>query len=557
MRKRFAVSLAMLASGATLLASASFASQHGSTARKGGILRFTLAFGIENIDPQRSFYSPEWQYEWLTGRMLLTFAHRKGALGYRLVKDGASGYTVSRDGRTYTFRIRPGMKLSDGSRLAAANYKHALLRILHPDVDSSLASLFTDPATVNIVGASDYIAGRTSTVPGIRTRGPHTLIIELVSPSPLLATLMALPPTGGVSRRLPFSAITSVNASNPLPTGGRYYVQEYVRDRRLRIRKNRFYKALGAVPIPGVAAGFDYEIGVQQDQALLLIKSTRMGCWPCVDWAVDGLPPGAWDALFDQYGTKGRARLFPTAVVDYITLNNSKGPFADVNARKAIAWGIDRSRIASVFGRYARTPQCSLLTPAVPGYKRCTVYPNTPDLARARSLASGHLHDRINYWYTSSTSGPQIQQLVTAQLRAIGFDNIEHRPFSSGVFTALGRRGNSYDLAVVGWAALFADPYAYVNTLLSGDTIRDVLNTNTAYFNDPEANRLMRAAARLTGRKRLETYGKLDLLIQERWAPIVILGHRNDRAFFSVRIDTKSIFQSPVYGLDLGRLALR
>jgi hypothetical protein len=43
------------------------------------------------------------------------------------------------------------MKLSDGSRLAAPNYKHALLRILHRDVESTLASLFTDPATVNIL----------------------------------------------------------------------------------------------------------------------------------------------------------------------------------------------------------------------------------------------------------------------------------------------------------------------------------------------------------------------------------------------------------------------
>ena len=67
----------------------------------------------------------------------------------------------------------------------------------------------------------------------------------------------------------------------------------------------------------------------------------------------------------------------------------------------------------------------------------------------------------------------------------------------------------------------------------------------------------MRAAARLTGRKRLEAYGKLNLLIQERWAPVVPILRRNDRAFFSARIDTKSIVQSPVYGLDLGRLALR
>lgn len=550
MPKRFFLSVGMLGIGAAFLAAAGTAGPQARDVKSGGILNFSLFAGIENIDPQRSNYTVEWQYEWLTGRTLLTFAHKKGALGYRLVRDGASGYVVSRDGRTYTFRIRPGMKLSDGSRLAARNYKHALLRILHPDVHSSLASLFTDPATVNIVGADDYNAGRTSTVPGIRTKGPYKLIVELASPSALLATLLALPPTGGVSTRLPFSAITSVNASNPLPAGGRYYVQEYRPDRFLAIRKNRFYKPLGAEPTPGVAAGFDYDIGVQQDQALLLVKNGR------IDWAADGLPPSAWDPLFSEFGTNGRVRVFPTSVVDYVTLNTSKGPFADVNVRKAIAWGIDRSEVAGLFGRKGATPQCSLLTPAIPGYKKCTIYPNTPDLARARSLAAGHLDDRIEFW-GSAIPEDYVWHRVASQLSAIGFRNVSYRYFIGGLFSALGRRGNSYDIAVIAWAGAFPDPYDSINTLLSGDTIRATRNTNTAYFNDPEANRLMRAAAKLTGRKRLEAYGNLDLLIQKRWAPLVVLDRRNARAFFSVRIDTKSIVHSPVYELDLGRLALR
>jgi peptide/nickel transport system substrate-binding protein len=227
-----------------------------------------------------------------------------------------------------------------------------------------------------------------------------------------------------------------------------------------------------------------------------------------------------------------------------------------VNVRKAIAWGIDRSRIASFYGPKAASPQCSLLTPAVPGYRMCTVYPNTPDLVRARSLANGHTGERINYWY-SGIASPSIQQLMTSQLRAIGFENIVHRAYSGGLFAALGRRGNDYDLATLSWAAEFPDPSAVINKLLSGETIRDVRNTNTAYFNDPEANRLMRAASRLTGQKRLEAYGKLDLLIQERWAPVVPIMRRNDRAFFSVRIDTRSIVPSPVYEFDLGKLALK
>jgi peptide/nickel transport system substrate-binding protein len=302
-----------------------------------------------------------------------------------------------------------------------------------------------------------------------------------------------------------------------------------------------------------MADGFDYDIGVQQDQALLLVKNGQL------DWAADGLPPSAWGPLFDQYGTKGRARVFSTSIVMYITLNNSKGTFADVSARKSIQWGIDRSRIAAFYGPRAATPQCSLLTPAVPGYKTCTLYPNTPNLDRARSLASGHTNDRLEYWWPTCIGGPDPKQLIRSQLNAIGFNNIADRSFCGGgaMNAALGRRGTSYDIAFLTWATDFPDPSGYINTLLSGDTIRETRNTNTAYFDNPEANRLMRAAARLTGRKRLEAYGKLELLIQKRWAPVVPILRRNDPEFFSARIDTKSIVQSPVYELDLGRLALK
>jgi peptide/nickel transport system substrate-binding protein len=542
MHKRLLFTIAMLATGAGLLvvaAEAKETSTQSSTARRGGILKFTLFAGIENIDPQRSYYTPEWQYEWLTGRMLLNFAHAGGGRGYRLLNDGARNFTVSRNGKTYTFQIRRGMKLSNGAPLNARNYEHALLRVLNPAVGSPLASFLTDPASVEIVGALDYNAARRDTVPGIFVRGPNTLVVRLVRANPLLPTLLALPPTGAIANNLPFTPVTSVSAGNPLPAGGRYYVREYVPDQSLEIRKNKFYKPLGAAPTPGVVDGFDYTIGVERDQALQLVKNGQS------DWAADGLRETAWGPLFAQYGTKGRARVFPTSVVDIAFMNNAKEPFANVNVRKSIEWGIDRSALAGVFGSHGRSPQCSLLTPAIPGYRKCTIYPNTPDLARARSLASGHTGDHINYWYTSSTLGTQIQQMVTAQLNAIGFDNIEHRAFQSGLFSAIGRRGSDYDLAILGWGGDFPDLYGHVNKLY------EVVGL------DPEADRLLQAAARLTGRKRAAAYGKLDLMIQRRWAPIAVIDRRNDREFFSARIDTRSIVQSPVYEIDLGTLARR
>lgn len=562
MHKRLMLSLAMLAIGAAMLAATSIASPRSvhkqnapasSTAKKGGILKFTLQVDVENIDPQRSYYVPEWQYEWLTGRMLLAYAHATGERGYRLVNDGAQSYTVSKDGRTYTFHLRHGMRFSNGAKITAANYKHSFLRMLNQNVGSPIASFLTDPASVNIVGALAYNSGKATSVPGLQTKGPYTFIIKLVTANPLLPTLVAFPNAQAEPTSLPMSPITKIPCcgSNQLPSGGRYYVASRVPDRSIKIRKNKFYKPLGAPPIPGIVDGFDYTIGVQADQALLLINKGQS------DWSGDGLSPTAWGPIFQKYGTKGRARVFATSVVDYVTMNNAKGPFTNTNARKAVSFGINRKPLVSIRGPRAGSPQCSLLTPAIPGYKKCTAYPLVKgNLTKAKQLAKGHT-GHLNYWYTSTATGTLIQQLATAQLNAIGFNNIDHKPFASGLFSALGVKGNDYDFAIVGWSADFPDAYDYVNKLLGGQTIQDVQNNNTAYFDNNTADKLMNAASRLTGAARIKAYGDLDTMIMSKFAPIAGIDNRNDREYFSSRIDVKSIVESPIYEIDLGKLALK
>src|SRR5947207_14551984 len=218
MYKRLTLSLAMLGVGAAMLAASGIASTgsahkqsapSGSVAKKGGILKVSLTVGIENIDPQRSYYVPESQYEWLTQRPLLNFAHAEGARGYRLLNEGAKSYTVSRDGRTYTFHIRQGMRFSDGSAVTAANYKHTFLRILNPNVGSPIASFLTDSASVNIRGALAYNTSGKGSVSGIQTKGKYTLVLRLLKPNALLPTLVAMIETGATPLNFPIKAITA------------------------------------------------------------------------------------------------------------------------------------------------------------------------------------------------------------------------------------------------------------------------------------------------------------------------------------------------------------
>ena len=59
--------------------------------------------------------------------------------------------TVSKDGKTYTFHIRPGLKFSDGSTVTAASYQRSWERILSPKMGS--------PLGVNLDLQDDVVGG--------------------------------------------------------------------------------------------------------------------------------------------------------------------------------------------------------------------------------------------------------------------------------------------------------------------------------------------------------------------------------------------------------------
>jgi ABC-type transport system substrate-binding protein len=480
--------------------------------------------------------------------MLLSYTHAQGSKGYRLYNDGITKYTVSKDGRTYTFFIRPGMKFSDGKPVTAANFKWAYTRILNPNVQSPIASFFTDQASVNIVGALDYNAGKSNHVAGLRTSGKYTFVIKLVHSSPLLLSLVALPPTMAQPTGFPLEPITKVPFGNfnQLPSAGRYYVSSRTPNRSIVLKKNKYYKG----PIPGHIAQWNYTAQIEADQAFLLINSGQS------DWAADGLPPAVHKQLGARFGTKkGRYRVLPTSCVLYLTMNTSRPTFRAVQARKSVNYGIDRIQLARLGGAFAGAPTDQVLTPAIPGYRDAKIYPNTRNAEKAKTLARGHT-GHLNLWHTTRSEDTASAQLLRSWLSQAGFD-VDDRTISSGYFTQLGKRGTEYDLAIAGWCQDFPDPYDYLNKLLSGATIQDAQNNNLSYFDNPSVNRKLRAAARLRPPQRYKVYGNLDVEVMRKyapWAPFEIL---NDRNFFSARVDTKSIRTNPVYLLDLAQFALK
>jgi ABC-type transport system substrate-binding protein len=126
--------------------------------------------------------------------------------------------------------------------------------------------------------------------------------------------------------------------------------------------------------------------------------------------------------------------------------------------------------------------------------------------------------------------------LIQSQLGRVGLD-VQVRSFPFAVLAQrIGRRGEPFDMTLIGWFADYPDPYDFINVLLDGRRIQASNNVNFAYFDSAEYNRKMAEAARIGGPRRYRVYAQLDIDISRNAAPFAVLYNGNTREFVSARV---------------------
>src|SRR5215217_8311377 len=96
---------------------------------KGGTLKFANSGDWDTLDPGETYYGYSWNFARLYGRSLLMFKAAPGKEGNQLVPDLAeSPGQVSEGGKTWTYKLRQGVKFDDGTEVTSADVKYNVLR---------------------------------------------------------------------------------------------------------------------------------------------------------------------------------------------------------------------------------------------------------------------------------------------------------------------------------------------------------------------------------------------------------------------------------------------
>jgi len=550
MERKLACCVVAAAIGAVLLVAAAAATPDKSVAskgqaKKGGTYVVTRDEDFDFVDPSLDYMTAGWELQYALACKLYNYPDKEAPAGSQLEPEVAAGLpVVSNGGKTYTMKLRSGYRFSDGTKVTAASFVDAFNRAANPKLVSPAVG-FID--VVQGVGA--VVDGKAQKISGVTATTPMSLRITLTRPAPDLLARLAMPFFQAIPKSL--AANADPNGAEVFSSCGPYYVAAHTRDKSITVKRNPFYKGAR----PSNVDVIQFNIGSSLEVAQQDVESGR------ADLAGTGVPPTSYATLAAKYGVnKGRLFVKPELAVSYLAMNHDRPLFKNnPQLAKAVNWAIDRRALLGQGGFLAGKRSDQILPPGLESGKDEAIYPlevTARTAAKAKALAAGHTGDGKAVLWTSNRPASLLQaQIMQYNLKQIGLD-VSVQAFSRGVqIEKTGTRGAEFDLTPESWGADYADPYDFINILLSGDTIASSNNQNVAYFNSPKYNRQMREASSLRGNARTAAYHKLDMDITRNDPAWAVRANSNARIFVSARTDCFTY--QPVYLFDYAAVCLR
>ena len=394
---------------------------------------------------------------------LVTFEAAPGPNGLKLVPDLALQVPVPSDGgRTYSFRLRPGIRYSNGELVRASDFRRGLERLfaLGSPGTSFYGGLVGARACLSHPPTCDLSQGLVtddrSGLVVFHLSAPDPDFLDKLTPQAFGAPVPAGTPLHDMGLR-------------PVPGTGPYRIASATPTEVVFKRNPYFHEWSHAAQPRGNPDVIIWRILRSEQDVVSQITAGK------ADWTWDSIPPSELHALEVEDPTEVRSD--PSFIVEFIPLNTKVAPFNSLLARRALNYAIDRRKIAEMYGGpTVATPTCQPLLPGLLGYQRyCpyTLHPSpdgawtVPDLALAKKLVdeSGTKGDTVTVWGIPDEGEipPQEAAYITQVLRSLGYRARLHNVSMASISQATWPK---FQIAVSGdWIPDYPAPSSYIPSL--------------------------------------------------------------------------------------------
>jgi peptide/nickel transport system substrate-binding protein len=544
MHRKSLLSLFMLSMGAALIVAAMAVGVASARTQATRNLVVTQGGGaFDTLDPQLAYVSNDWGLQYNTELTLLNFPTAAGTAGTKLIPQAASAMpAIANGGRQYTFHIRPGLKLSDGSSVSAANFQRAFERNLSPQMYAQWG--IADGLDQFLVGGAKFAAGKAAHISGVDANG-LTLTIHLTRVVPQFTSIMGMPWFQAVPSNLAYS--NNKGGIRVYASGGPYYIYSNNLNKLTVLKRNKHWQTSGYFTSnwPSNPDVITIKSTPNSDGTAELLQAEK-GQVDLAGVASQDIHDTVQTYGINKKTSKGELIIGPTTCILWNAMNDlaQNGTTKKTNVRKALNYAMSRTVQNSYYGEQAGKASEQILVPAIPGYNKLTYYGGTGDLTKAKNVGGTDLKDApLNIYYrASSTAQSNIAEYMRSQAVKLGMkpnltpaDPADYYGALETKATATGSGGYNIT-ASGGWCADYEDGYDYFNVNFDGRNIQPTGNADYMYFNNATFNSHMDAAAAKTGSARATAYGNLDKEFMQTYAPLIPREIPNSREFAAPRV---------------------
>jgi peptide/nickel transport system substrate-binding protein len=438
----------------------------------------------------------------------------------------ATRWTLSKNGRTYTFFLRHGVKFHDGTRFNAAAVCANFNRWYNfsgPFQDASATYYYQA-----IFHGFRHNENSTLSPPlyrSCRAAGPYKAIVTLTGrngpflPALSLSAFAIQSPAAmrkyganqGELRSGTFYPTGSYAFSHPTGTGP-FRFQSWTVGQRVVLVKNKQYwgkKArLDRIIIQPIA---------NNEARLQALKSGAVNGYDLV-------------APQDIGSIRGDSKLKtldrPPFNVAYVTINQAHAPFDKLAVRQAVAYGLDRASVVRSFYFGRAVVAQEFLPPQIFGWtNKVPKYPYNPTKAKQLLQSAGlTLPVKVDFWYPTGVSRPYMPnpalnfQAFSDSLEKSGFRVVPHTAPWRPDYVKKVNDGTAGDLNLIGWTGDYGDPDNFVGVFFG------TYSAQFGFHNNAIFNILKKAQQETNFKKRVALYKNANIMIM-KYLPAVPYAH--------------------------------
>jgi oligopeptide transport system substrate-binding protein len=382
----------------------------------------------------------------------------------------AESYTMSADGLSYTFKLRPGLKWSDGAPLTSADVVYSFQRLLDPKTAARYATNL-----YMIAGAAPYNQGKApAQALGVRAAGPDTVVFTLARKTPYFAKVLQANSTVIVPRQAIEAHGQAWTQPGKIVVNGAFALTEWVPNTTIRLAKNAAFYDAANVKLNEVVYFPTDDLGTQ-------FRRYRAGELDIVL----NFPPDQLE--FIQKNFAADLRQAPGDGLFYFVFNTRVAPFDDARVRRALSVAVDREAIVEKILRGAGAPAYNIAPPGFAGYAPAAspfaAMPQEKRLEQARAWLkeAGYGPDKplkFTLRYDSKEESRQIAVALTSMWTALGVEaTAEASDFRAITGDA---RSGKFQLLRYQYFAPFDDPSTFLSIIRSKGAINYSGYTNPA-----------------------------------------------------------------------------